>query len=270
MKIGRKVTKNRGFTLIELLVVIAIIALLMAIIMPALGLAKRKAKAISCMSNVKQWGAIFAMYTQGNDDKFMSPVDRNGQSKGLWVDPLRPYYGTGSSETIRLCPSTSVTKTDPFLLAWTVSSNGGVIEEDYASSYGINNWVYNPPAGVNSLWGYDTKNNWRKTTVRGASAIPVFLECFRWGSHPDSGETPPTQRPQTEQELYAVATPVGTQINRFNLDRHDGIVNCVFLDYSVRKVTLRGLWGLKWHKDYNASAELDRMENLGWPSWMKK
>jgi len=61
------VNEQRGFTLIELLVVIAIIALLVAILMPALQRVKKQAKAVVCQSNLKQWGTIFAMYTDDNN-----------------------------------------------------------------------------------------------------------------------------------------------------------------------------------------------------------
>jgi prepilin-type N-terminal cleavage/methylation domain-containing protein/prepilin-type processing-associated H-X9-DG protein len=57
----------RGFTLIELLVVIAIIALLLAILMPALALVKEQAKEISCRSNLRQVGLTIYLYLQDND-----------------------------------------------------------------------------------------------------------------------------------------------------------------------------------------------------------
>ena len=61
-----------GFTLIELLVVIAIIALLMGILMPSLQRVKKQAQGVTCQSYLKQWGLVFSMYTQDNDDKFLA------------------------------------------------------------------------------------------------------------------------------------------------------------------------------------------------------
>jgi len=51
-----------GFTLVELLVVIAIIALLMSILLPALGRVGRQAKDVLCETNLHQWGACYAVY----------------------------------------------------------------------------------------------------------------------------------------------------------------------------------------------------------------
>ncbi|MCF7957125.1 MAG: type II secretion system GspH family protein [Phycisphaerae bacterium] len=62
--------KNKGFTLIELLVVISIIALLVAILMPALGKAKKQAQNAVCQSNMKTYGLVISMYLQENEGAF--------------------------------------------------------------------------------------------------------------------------------------------------------------------------------------------------------
>jgi prepilin-type N-terminal cleavage/methylation domain-containing protein/prepilin-type processing-associated H-X9-DG protein len=62
--------RRRGFTLIELLVVIAIIAILAAILFPVFAQARSKARGISCLSSIKQWGTASLMYTQDWDERF--------------------------------------------------------------------------------------------------------------------------------------------------------------------------------------------------------
>jgi prepilin-type N-terminal cleavage/methylation domain-containing protein len=101
----RKLSNGAGFTLIELLVVISIIALLMAILMPALQRVKKQARAVKCQANLKQWGVVFAMYTGDNNGSFPPGDGDNVAVKdptGLWMYVLRPYYSDGQ---LRLCPT---------------------------------------------------------------------------------------------------------------------------------------------------------------------
>jgi len=84
----RRNVSGKGFTLIELLVVIAIIAILMAILMPALNRAKKQAKGVRCLSNLRQIGVAAHLYANDYDGK----VPRD-ETHGYWPMLFMPFLG---------------------------------------------------------------------------------------------------------------------------------------------------------------------------------
>ena len=101
-------SQRNGFTLIELLVVIAIIAILAAILFPVFAQAREKARAISCLSNLKQLGTGMMQYSQDYDETlvgawygFQAWGDSNNTNQYKWMDAAYPYI---KSTAVFHCP----------------------------------------------------------------------------------------------------------------------------------------------------------------------
>jgi len=180
--------KQKAFTLIELLVVIAIVALLMAILMPALQRVKRQAKAVACQANLRQWGVIWSMYADDNDGYFMPGHVSEQAAEYRWIGVLQSYY---SDPKIRFCPT-----------ATKQLSEGG------------------QPREITTLWGRPLKNNWRGPNVEGASYVPLFLDAFwtnAWPLHTDSPPEYDGQWPSNNMCRFCLNRHSGT-VNSVFLD----------------------------------------------------
>ena len=136
----------KGFTLIELLVVIAIIAILAAILFPVFAQAREKARAISCISNVKQIGLATMMYVQDYDENFPMTLYLNFENTGPCLNTcwavILPYE---KSAAIYKCPSNSsaldLPKTLPNLMGLPACSSSPTLSPiSYFPNFTLVNW----------------------------------------------------------------------------------------------------------------------------------
>jgi len=260
-------SKNKnGFTLIELLVVIAIIAMLLAILMPALSAVKKQAQRVVCMSNLSQWGLMFTLYTEDHDGHFFAGyynytdpngVTHTGSNADLWPYALEPYY---QLPKLMVCPSS------PFITpkihdASHIEKFGG----NLSGGYGLNGWVCDTPEDVPQTEGHSTANSWRTMDILGASKIPLMADALWYTGRPESHDLPPEKRYNSRYNDWDdISNDPSNHMQRFSVNRHREKTNVLFMDGMIRSISPKELWRLKWHKNYDTSAPLPQ-----WPEWMK-
>jgi len=273
-----KGVRRTAFTLIELLVVISVIAVLMAILMPSLQRARRMGRAVVCRSHLKQWGQVFHLYAFDNENRLPQSVQGGGLSAqdAYWIVATLPYYG---EKKIRLCPSTKVVRE-----AAVNRSHGGTLacwgpfdpttpENWWADfdtgSYGVNEWCSAPPPGAAAFWGFPAENAWRRIDARGASRVPLFMDCVYVDLFPEDDNTPLDVEPPPYEWNNGWGDWGSEAMRLVCIDRHDGAINSVFLDGSAARVPLRALWKLKWHKNFDTNNAMTGSD-ADWPKWLQR
>jgi len=264
--------KKKAFTLIELLVVISIIALLLSILVPALGVAKKQAQNVVCKSNLHQWGMAWKIYTEENNGKFPNLKNRveetnSGAMRSYWSECLGPYLGEGSrGEGIYFCPSATRGQDHRASDEFTSFNLAKMDAEDGLSkraSYGINCWVYD---GFNN--SALLQNAWiRDDATSNPSQVPMLMDSKWRGGVPLETDLP-LQSGDLIVDQKGVVVSTGESVGQmgyFQMKRHKHGINAVFLDTSIRAIEPKELWTLKWHKSFDTRSA-DR--SMTWPDWM--
>ena len=270
--------KPKGFTLLELLMVISMIALLLAIFLPGLQRVRSQGKAVVCQANLKQWGTMLTIYTVDNEG-FLPP-----SYSSLWFlqgsyfsddDPNKPpVYNDLKTKGIACCPmAVRVNKTSTNIGVGNISDKDIVWDFTFSAGSAFEAWeIISPLPAFRGSYGFNegvddfiSKDpfhdvNFDISTIAGKSNIPLLLDNTMWSSTFYDFMQPPSI-----DNRSVFGWP-------FCINRHNGYINGLFLDWSVRKIGIKELWTLKWHREWNTANEWTRAGGVrpeDWPEWMR-
>ena len=279
------VRKLAAFTLIELLVVIAIITLLMALLMPALQRARNQARKVMCQSNLRQFGTVMFMYVEENEgripwgrmtglwllrgssqgekhyqDPNVPEVSQNVRMAGAALCPMaaKPRYwggfGTSRGSNGDLNWRVEGTRGSQFG-AWTITSPGPA----FHGSYGFNFWLFDD-GHLSGFHPTRSRAGLQIFKIANKARVPVLLDSASVGDVPWDLGRPPREESRGGLRLH------------YCINRHNGRVNGLFLDWSVREVGLKELWTLKWCPNFDTAGpwtQAGGVQREDWPQWMR-
>jgi prepilin-type N-terminal cleavage/methylation domain-containing protein/prepilin-type processing-associated H-X9-DG protein len=261
---------EKAFTLVELLVVISIIALLLAVLMPALAKVKEQGRTIICGTNLKNYGLATSMYTAANNDRFpdryylySEKLQDAGESKGGGCDlrcrwhydkqapdgPLWPYL---RDKNINLCPTfRNFSKSLGIKACGNASGHSDAVSKVYnpSYSYSINAVITQWNNGVWSNGTWVPKLPLKVSDVKRSAQCMIFSEENIWTiarnqrikeTRTESYSSAYLNDNLMDIEQVRVSDNIATYHKIGTAKRNDGYANCVFADGHVAVTWGRG------------------------------
>jgi len=226
-----------SFTKKEVFVVLSCVVFLLASLGAVGSSGRRRAKEAVCLSNLKKWGIVWKSFVDDNDGYLVESLN--------WLDPLRPYY---KNSKLLLCPEAAkqvapleqgTNQRGGTFNAWVCW--GGSSDSLYLGSYGLNEWCTLSTGG-----GRTWNRLWKTAYVGGAARAPLLVDSALISLTPLAVDQPPAY----DGQIYYPPPMNINEMRGFCLNRHSAAVNGLFLDFSARKVALKELWMLWWHRDW--------------------
>ena len=266
---------KRGFTLVELLVVIAIIAVLMAILMPALRRVREQARMLSCSANLRQWVFTLNTYCIENEGKFVSGVNEFGH---WWPCQLEDELKDWKKNKTWFCPTATKPIIDEYgndNQAFNIDQAWGIFTGTYgdysagengiAGSYGLNGYLIRIATDASYVRDIPASYGYANfLEVPHGARVPVLMDGLRFDLFPIETDGPPENEYDSWQGESRMA--------RVCINRHRGFICSSFADGSVRKVGLKELWTLKWHRKFQTNGPWTLAGGVTsdlWPEWIR-